>query len=96
MKTVSVSVLKATLSEQLRHVQRGERVTVQDRGRSIAQLVPMPTLGEGDQRFADLESLGILRRGGGSLPEGFLDADLPDGAGFGLAEAVTEERAGGW
>jgi prevent-host-death family protein len=47
MQVVGVRELKANLSAYLRRVQAGERVTVTDRGRVIAALVPAepaPTL----------------------------------------------------
>jgi len=40
MQTIGVRELKAHLSAYLRRVQAGERVTVTDRGRAIAALVP--------------------------------------------------------
>lgn len=47
MQAVGVRELKAHLSAYLKRVQAGERVTVTDRGRAIAALVPaepVPTL----------------------------------------------------
>jgi prevent-host-death family protein len=47
MQVVGVRELKANLSAYLRRVQAGQRVTVTDRGRAIAALVPAepaPTL----------------------------------------------------
>lgn len=38
---VGVRELKATLSEQLKRVQRGSRLTITDRGRPIALLSPI-------------------------------------------------------
>ncbi len=40
MSTVGVRDLKAKLSEHLRRVERGEIVTVTDRGRPVARIVP--------------------------------------------------------
>jgi prevent-host-death family protein len=40
MQTIGVRELKANLSACLRRVQAGQRVTVTDRGRAIAALVP--------------------------------------------------------
>ena len=40
MRAVGVRELKANLSAYLRRVEAGERVTVTDRGRAIATLVP--------------------------------------------------------
>ncbi len=41
MKTVNVAEAKATLSELLRLVEHGESVTIAQRGRPVAQLVPL-------------------------------------------------------
>jgi len=43
MHNVGVRELKAQLSQCLRRVQAGERLTVTDRGRAIAELVPVST-----------------------------------------------------
>jgi len=40
MKTLSISEAKATLSQQLRHVRRGEVIVITDRGMPVARLVP--------------------------------------------------------
>jgi prevent-host-death family protein len=40
MQTIGVRELKANLSKYLRRVEAGERLTVTDRGRAIAVLVP--------------------------------------------------------
>jgi prevent-host-death family protein len=96
MKTVSVSTLKATLSEQLRHVKHGERVTVLERGRSIAMLVPMPARGTEDERLDGLVDDGIVRAPLAALPEGFFDEALPVSDGAALSDAVRQERDEGW
>ncbi len=41
MKQVGIAELKSRLSEFLRVVQGGESITVLDRNRSVAQIVPM-------------------------------------------------------
>ena len=40
MKTVRIAELKARLSEYVRHVRRGEALTVMDRQTPVARLVP--------------------------------------------------------
>jgi prevent-host-death family protein len=45
MKAVRVAELKARLSEHLRAVRNGERITVLDRRTPIAQLVPVTEAG---------------------------------------------------
>lgn len=44
MKTVTISNLKAHLSENLRAAQRGEEITVLDRETPIARIVPLVPL----------------------------------------------------
>ncbi|HEY0781149.1 MAG TPA: type II toxin-antitoxin system prevent-host-death family antitoxin [Thermoanaerobaculia bacterium] len=46
MSSVRIAELKAHLSEHLRSVRRGETVTVLDRDRPIARLVPYVSEGE--------------------------------------------------
>jgi prevent-host-death family protein len=72
MQTVGVRELKAHLSEFLRRVQAGQRVTVTDRGRAIATLVPAdpaPTadwahamVAKGQARWSGGKPLGLKRR----------------------------------
>ncbi|HVT59702.1 MAG TPA: type II toxin-antitoxin system prevent-host-death family antitoxin [Thermoanaerobaculia bacterium] len=42
MKTVSITVLKAKLSEHLAHVKAGEEVIITERGLPIARIQPLP------------------------------------------------------
>lgn len=42
MRQVRIAELKSRLSEFLRAAEQGESITVLDRNRSIAQIVPMP------------------------------------------------------
>ena len=61
MVKVSVSELKARLSEHLRRVKGGEEVLVTERGRAVAVLSPIPSSQSGE---ADLEALveaGLVR-----------------------------------
>lgn len=59
MKTVGIAELKARLSAHLKSVQKGHPVTVVDRGRAVAQIVPMPQEGKLSVRKAirDLHSV---------------------------------------
>ena len=54
MVRVSVSELKARLSEHLRRVKGGEEVLVTERGRAVAVLAPVPRRQSGQ---ADLDAL---------------------------------------
>jgi prevent-host-death family protein len=46
MKTVGIADLKARLSAHLKAVQKGHPITVMDRGRAVAQIVPIPQQGK--------------------------------------------------
>lgn len=92
-RIVSVSELKAHLSECLRRVKDGERWTVTERGRPVAILGPSPSQGE------DLDGLaaaGIVRLGSDRLPSDFWDLPQPEDPASSVRKAVLEERAEGW
>ena len=76
MSVVKVSDLKNGLSHYLRLVRRGESVLVSDRNRVIARIDPAgdaASAGTDDARWLDeLERRGIVRRGVGKLPRGWL------------------------
>jgi prevent-host-death family protein len=92
MMTVSVSELKARLSEYLRTVRRGGEVQILDRGTPIARLTGMqgaPTdAGALRQR---LISAGVVRSGSGDSSK-VLD-DEPIQLGTSLLAALDDERA---
>ena len=67
MKTVSVSDLKAHLSQYLRIVQRGSEVQILDRGVPIARLIGATGTPAADGRLDGLVAAGIVRRGTGSM-----------------------------
>jgi prevent-host-death family protein len=94
MKTISVSELKARLSENLRIVKAGEEVLVTERGRAVAVLAPPPT--DPDARLARLHAAGVVRLGTGRLPKDFFTRPLsPDSKGS-VRRALLEEREEGW
>ena len=94
MRSVSISQLKAHLSENLRYVERGERVVVTDRGRPIAVLGPVEE--SGDDRYARLVAEGVLIPPKGPLPDDFWDLPRPKDPDGSLRRAVIEERESGW
>lgn len=95
MRSVSITELKARLSEYLRYVSTGEEVVVTERGRPVAVLGP--TLGEvDDPRLAELVDRGLVRPGRGRVPDGFWDLERPRDAEGCVRSAVVEERAEGW
>lgn len=76
MAVVKVSELKNRLSHYLRLVRRGESVLVSDRDRVIARIEPAGDLAPSGTNTArwldDLERRGVVRRGAGRLPQGWL------------------------
>ncbi len=99
MKSVSVSVAKNTLSALLRKVTAGTPITITDRGRAVARLVPPAAQVRGiPVRFLDLAERGVL-----TLPQrepsANWDDDLPPSPrlakGVSAVEALLEERRSG-
>jgi prevent-host-death family protein len=59
MRVVGIRELKASLSETLRDVSRGERIRVTSRGRPVADIVPAGAAGA-DDRLGALIAAGRL------------------------------------
>jgi prevent-host-death family protein len=95
MKTISVSEAKATLSEQLRHVKRGEEVVLTERGKPVARLVPAGEQGA-STGLEVLAAAGLVRCGTGVLPPGFWARARPADPEATLRRAVAAERGEGW
>ena len=64
MTTASISETKARLSALLDLVRAGETVTITDRGKPVAQIVPTVrgSTGDDEARLARLERAGLIRR----------------------------------
>jgi prevent-host-death family protein len=92
-KTVSVSELKAHLSECLRRVKDGERWTVTERGRPVAVLSPSPSHGD---ELDVLAAAGAVRLGNSRLLSDLWDLPQPEDPADSVRRAVLEERAEGW
>lgn len=100
MTTVSVSKLKASLSEYLARVKAGEEVLVTDRGKAVAKLVPVRPREGIPEHLLEMERQGRVR-----LPERWPSKEwwdefwkLPrpeDPEGL-LLKALLEEREEGW
>jgi prevent-host-death family protein len=90
MVSISVSELKARLSEHLRRVKAGETVVVTERGRAVAQISP-PVLDE-DAELQRLVDQGVIRRGRGSIPPGFWERPRPADPEGKVLEALLEGR----
>ena len=88
MGTVGVRELKNRLSEFLRRVADGERITVTDRGRAVALISP-PEESPKVQKIARMVREGVARWGGGK-PRG--SSRPPRIRGKPIAHTVLEER----
>jgi prevent-host-death family protein len=86
---IGVRELKDKLSATLARVQRGETVTVTDRNRAVAVIVPAGGEGEEDVVVRTLVTSGRLAWSGGK-PEGLDKA--PRVRGPSVSEAVMEDR----
>lgn len=96
MKTVTVSKLKASLSEYLRQVKAGEEVLVTERGRLIAKLAPAGSSDILLEHLVEMEKQGLIKRGSGKLPKGFWDLPRPKDPKGLVVKAVLQEREEGW
>lgn len=92
-QSVSISDLKARLSEYLRRVKHGEQWIVTERGRPIAILGPSPQDLEGLKHLA---AVGAVRLGQGILDPSFWDLPAPKDPTGTVRKAVLEERDEGW
>ncbi|MBI4562703.1 MAG: type II toxin-antitoxin system Phd/YefM family antitoxin [Candidatus Rokubacteria bacterium] len=96
MKTVTVSKLKASLSEYLRRVKAGEEVLVTERGRPIARLAPLGPVHSLPGHLAEMEKQGLIKVGAGKLPKGFWDLPRPKDPKGLVLKVVLQEREEGW
>jgi prevent-host-death family protein len=95
MPTASISEAKARLSALLDLVKSGEAVTITDRGKPVARLVPAAELDDDEGRVARLERAGLLRRPRKTLDlDAFLAGPRPDFGG-GVADLLLAERRQG-
>ncbi len=93
MKTAAISKLKATLSEHIASVKRGEEVIVTERGKPVARIVPITAQTGQEARLRELINRGLVRPGRPFSMKKFL-ADLPTGSvpkGT-VAKIIDEER----
>lgn len=99
VKQARISELKNNLSKYLSYVRKGGVVRVFDRDRPVAELVPLGRGGSAGSAqlaavFDDLERKGVLRRGTGKLPAGFLEKPLPRPRRSVLEALIDERRHG--
>ena len=90
--TVSISELRARLSEYIRHVKRGGEVQILDRGVPVARLVGLGAddAAPAEHRMALIRD-GVLRPGEGDVSA--ILATPPLKLRAGLTEAIEETRA---
>ncbi len=95
MTIASISETKAKLSALLDLVSAGETVTITDRGKPVAQIVPAAETDDDEGRLARLERAGLIRRPKRKLDvEAFLTRPKAD-VGGGVVDLLIEERRSG-
>ena len=100
MRRAKIAELKNNLSRYLDHVKAGGTVLILDRDRPVARIVPLSTQDaekRTERRLDELERLGIIRRGKGSMRDWLRKhrpVKLPGGRS--LVEDLIEERRSGW
>ena len=104
MKKAKIAELRNSLSRYLDHVRAGGTVTVYDRDKPIAEIVPLTRSKSkskkdlDEERLARLEAKGAIRRGKGDFAE-WLKTHKPikfPGGPAGVLQALLEERESGW
>lgn len=96
MKTVAISKLKASLSEFLTKVKKGEEVLITERGKPIAKIIP---LDRDDSKVSahlmTLERAGLVKIGKGKIPGSFWKLPRPkDKKGLVLKTLLQERNEG--
>ena len=99
MPNAKIAELKNNLSRYLDHVKAGGSITVLERERPIARIVPLSKSkaprGHGDDaRLARLERRGVIRRGTGGRPDWFGRRRPVRLRGSVLEDVLTERRRG--
>jgi prevent-host-death family protein len=97
MKSASISETKAGLSALLDLVRAGETVTITDRGKPVARLVPAAggTGGDDAGRVERLERAGLIRRPQRGLDVDAFLAEPPPNLGGSVLDLLLEERRDG-
>ena len=95
MLRASISEAKSRLSALLHRVRDGESVLITDRGRPIAQLVPVEAdTGNAEGWLSALGHDGAVRPRIATLPPGFLQEQLPEPR-VSAVEALMRDREEG-
>jgi len=93
-KVISVTELKAKLSEQLRKVKAGEAVIITERGHPIAVMKPLQEESL-DHEMAELVEAGLARAATGALPAEFWQVQRLSDPEASIRAALLEEREEG-
>jgi antitoxin (DNA-binding transcriptional repressor) of toxin-antitoxin stability system len=93
-KSISVSQLKARLSQQLRRVKAGETVLITERGRPIAMMNPLPPEIMSEE-LAELVEAGLVRPSSEPLAPGYWDEERPADPEGSVRQAIIDEREEG-
>jgi prevent-host-death family protein len=97
MAEVSIRDLKSRLSEHLRRVRQGERITITSRGKPVGVIVPVPARDETDderlhRKLLELKERGILAQVGTGKPKGPKKRVKLIGEGPTVSEMVLADR----
>ncbi|OGR07006.1 MAG: hypothetical protein A2511_14970 [Deltaproteobacteria bacterium RIFOXYD12_FULL_50_9] len=96
MKTVAVSQLKATLSQQLAMVKAGEEIIVTEHGRPVARLTSVRGREQSiPSHLLALERAGLARLGSGAIPEEFWTDVRPKDRTGSARTVLQKEREDG-
>jgi prevent-host-death family protein len=93
-KVISVTELKAKLSEQLRKVKAGEAVIITERGHPIAVMKPLQEENL-DSEMTELVEAGLARVATRVLPADFWQIQRPADPEASIRAALLEEREEG-
>ncbi len=88
MRTAAISEVKDRLRFFLRAVSNGETVTIIDRGRPVALLMPLE---DQQDQLRDLAAEGLARPPIDSLPDDFFRRPLPSADGS-VLETIVDDR----
>jgi len=95
MKSISISHLKARLSEYLRLVHGGSTLVVTDRGTPVAMVSPLPA-DEHEGVIVSLIERGLVAPPKKSLPQDFWERSRPSDTSCLSLKAVLKERDSDW
>ncbi len=95
MKQATISYTKNHLSALLEQVKRGETITILDRTKPVARMVPIESSGDADwdRKMDEMEQRGITKQDRAATLEWLLREPPPKPkSGFSITDAVIQER----